>query len=49
MLSYLIYLFHFENKKQTMIQLGVTEMPPVYILRRWTWNAEENLVEEPAG
>jgi hypothetical protein len=32
-----------------MIQLGVTEMPPVYILRRWTWNAEENLVEEPAG
>jgi hypothetical protein len=23
-------------------------MPHVYILRRWTWNAEENLVEEPA-
>jgi hypothetical protein len=34
---------------QTMIQLGVSEMPREYILRRWTWSAEENLVQEQPG
>jgi hypothetical protein len=32
-----------------MIQLGVTEMPRAYILIRWTWSAEDNLVEELPG
>jgi hypothetical protein len=24
-------------------------MPPAYVLRRWTWSAEENLVDEQPG
>jgi hypothetical protein len=31
---------------QAMVQLGVCQMPLAYVLRRWTWSAEENLVEE---
>jgi hypothetical protein len=34
---------------QTMIQLGVSKMPREYIMRRWTWSAEENLVQEQLG
>lgn len=32
-----------------MIHLGVLEMPSAYVLKRWTWSAEENLVEVTAG
>uniref|UniRef100_A0ACD5WQN3 Uncharacterized protein n=1 Tax=Avena sativa TaxID=4498 RepID=A0ACD5WQN3_AVESA len=34
---------------KAMVQLGVTEMPSAYVLRRWTWSAEENLVKEIPG
>jgi hypothetical protein len=34
---------------QAMVQLGVCQMPMAYVLRRWTWSAEENLVEELPG
>lgn len=34
---------------QTMTQLGVVEMPDAYILKRWTWDADEDLVEEGPG
>lgn len=34
---------------KTMFQLGVTEMPQAYVLKRWTWSAEENLVEPIPG
>jgi hypothetical protein len=32
-----------------MLQLGVCEIPVRYILRRWTWSAEEDLVVEKPG
>jgi hypothetical protein len=32
-----------------MVQLGVCEFPLKYVLRRWTWSAQENLVEELPG
>ncbi|KAM0854471.1 hypothetical protein ACQ4PT_050414 [Festuca glaucescens] len=34
---------------KAMVQLGVCQMPLAYVLRRWTWSAEENLVEELPG
>ncbi|KAM0840818.1 hypothetical protein ACQ4PT_059395 [Festuca glaucescens] len=34
---------------KAMVQLGVCQMPLSYVLRRWTWSAEENLVEELPG
>ncbi|KAM0877831.1 hypothetical protein ACQ4PT_035224 [Festuca glaucescens] len=37
------------NIRQAMVQLGVCQMPLAYVLRRWTWSAEENLVEELPG
>jgi len=30
---------------QVMVQLGVTLMPAAYVLKRWTWLAEEMLVD----
>ena len=29
-----------------MTYVGATQMPDAYILKRWTWSAEEDLVEE---
>ncbi|XP_071680003.1 protein FAR1-RELATED SEQUENCE 5-like [Lolium perenne] len=34
---------------KAMLQLGVCEIPVRYILRRWTWSAEEDLVVEKPG
>ncbi|XP_051225511.2 protein FAR1-RELATED SEQUENCE 5-like [Lolium perenne] len=34
---------------KAMVQLGVCEFPLKYVLRRWTWSAQENLVEELPG
>ena len=41
----LFLLFHMK----TMFYIGLTVMPPAYILKRWTWSVEENLVEETPG
>ncbi|CAM0943966.1 unnamed protein product [Alopecurus aequalis] len=34
---------------RTMAQIGITKLPDAYILRRWTWSAEDDLVEETPG
>ncbi|KAM0863400.1 hypothetical protein ACQ4PT_044620 [Festuca glaucescens] len=35
--------------EEAMVQLEVCQIPLAYILRRWTWGDEENLVEELPG
>ncbi|KAE8794587.1 protein FAR1-RELATED SEQUENCE 5-like [Hordeum vulgare] len=39
------YKYKLDDEDKIMVQLGVTTLPAAYILKRWTWLAEEMLVD----